>query len=132
MAAHAIKVLLIHAYPEIAITALSISRATRDGMICRPPGLTTAASATTARSAAKHVLPSSVDQRHQEDAQIGDGNGENIRCGCHPVAAKEGAPLSGPCLRIFNGQNNRNIGRKHCSASFEGPLNGLDKGGPAA
>ena len=46
-----------------------------------------------------------------------------------PLAAEEGAPLSSPCLREFIGQANRNIGRKNRSASFEGSLDGLDKGG---
>ena len=38
------------------------------------------------------------DQGHQEDAKIGDGNGESIRCGCHPIAPEEGAAFGGPCL----------------------------------
>ena len=39
--------------------------------------------------------------------------------------------MSGPCLREFIGQANRNIGRKNRSASLEGPLDGLDKCGLA-
>ena len=73
----------------------------------------------------------SDDQRHQKGAKIGDDNGESIRCGRHPITAEEGAPLSRPCLREFIGQANRNIGRKNRSASFESPLNGLEKNRPA-
>lgn len=49
----------------------------------------------------------SDDQGHQEEAEIGDGNGKSIRCGCHPIALQEGAPLGGPCFREFIGQTDR-------------------------
>ncbi len=71
------------------------------------------------------------DQGHQEDAKIGHGHRESFRRRWHPIAAKEGAPLSGPCFRELIAQANRNIGRSVSSASFEGPLSSLDKRGSA-